>query len=123
MSGYEPNAFSVGEPCKTIVSSQRCARVSRAGTNELVQPSFSLAGPSFFVMADERAFGKRISPPRDTRVRAGGDGGAAQRAPPLPRGIIQVLSPCARRSTFVAVIVLLNVAALFMANHAHGSGN
>ena len=52
---------------------------------ELVLLLPSLGPPSFyFFTADDRAFGKRISPPRDARVRAGGNGGAALRAPPSP---------------------------------------
>ena len=41
-----PNAFSVGEPCRTIVflSYERRVRVSRAGTIEF-GPSFSLSAP------------------------------------------------------------------------------
>ena len=70
-----------------------------------------------------REFSGEMSPfPRDERVRAEGDSRAPLRAPPSPYGFIWVLSNRAWRSTFVAVVVLFNVASLFMVGHANGSG-
>ena len=124
-SGYEPNAFSLGEPCLIFVllSDKRRARVSRAGAIKSGPPPYlSRPLPPLSSWPTRELSGEMSPLPRDARVRAGGDGGAILRAPPPPRGIIRVLSPRARRSIFVVVAVLLVVVVLSMAHHAHGSG-
>jgi hypothetical protein len=83
----------------------------------LIQPSFSLASPFllFIGTADNRVFEKRTPL---SALHTYVTGGARRRCPallhPPPRVVWQ--------STFVGVVVLFDVAFLFIADHMHGSG-